>query len=233
MVTAQQSKADLLEVGAETFDTVEFTLRRSSGSFENRRLVLLDAVPEIIGYYSEGSAALAADFYDESRAAARVDGRFRAELVLLDRTVNIRRGVAWASEPLSVDDDALALERFQDIVRSEIARPYRDTVLNNRLRDSEAVGYRRIASPSSCGFCQMLAARGAIYREETAFFAAHGNCRCTVQPVFRGERGEEANVIEYMASRRNRTPAQRERIRKYIAENYPEEAERPHVRTSR
>lgn len=229
-MTPQESKQQLQLLTGDAADTIEWTLRRTSGSFESRRFQLLETGSALIGYYSEGSAALAVDFYEDTRAASRASGRFAAEPVILDRTVKIRRGLAWASEPLSADDDAAALGRLTEIMRSEVVRPYRDTVTTNRVRDPRAAGWVRIASGSSCGFCRALAARGAVYRERTAYFAAHDNCTCTCAPVFRGgEIGPEASVIQYMASKRRRTPAERQRIREWAAEY---ETDRPHVKTS-
>lgn len=228
-----ESKAALAVLTADGVDSMQWTLQRTSGSFESRRLQLLEVGSSLIGYYSEASAALGVDMYDESRAAAKAKGAFSAEPIVLDRTVRIRRGIAWASEPLSIDDEKSAIDRLTDILRTEVARPYRDTVIGNRLRDRQSVGYRRIASASACGFCKMLAGRGAVYKQESAYFASHGNCQCTVVPVFQGQAGEEANVIEYIASRRNKTEKQRARVREWIAAEYPEEASRPHVRTSR
>lgn len=232
-MTPRESKAALGLVVDDSIDSIEWTLRRTSGSFEARRVQMLELGSSLVGYYSEGSAALAVDFYDESRGAARAAGRFAAEPIILDRVVGIRRGLAWAVEPLSTEDEQAAIDRLTDIMRSEVVRPYRDTVIGNRLRDKESVGYKRIASGGACGFCRMLAARGAVYKQATAYFAAHGNCQCTVQPWFRGQPGDEANVIEYMASRRNRTAKQRERVREWIAAEYPDEAERSHTRSSR
>lgn len=228
-----ESKAALAVLTDDGIDSIRWTLQRSSGSFEARRLQLLEVGSSLIGYYSEASAALGVDIYDESRAAAQAKGKFAAQPVILDRTVKIRRGIAWASDPLSTDDEQAAIGRLADILRTEIARPYRDTVIGNRLNDKQSVGYKRIAAASACGFCKMLASRGAVYKQQSAYFASHGNCQCTVVPVFRGEVGEEANVIEYMASRRNKTGKQRARVREWIAAEYPEEAERPHIRVSR
>lgn len=106
MVTALESKAQLTLLGDDAEDQVRWMLRRSSGSWESRRLQLLDTVPGVVAFYSEGSSALAADFYDDARTGTV--GDYRATPVILDRTVKIRRGVAWASEPLSIDDDELA-----------------------------------------------------------------------------------------------------------------------------
>lgn len=218
-MTPQESKAALRILTADANDSIEWTLRRTSGSFDSRRFQLLETGSALIGYYSEGSSALAVDFYDETRADAQAAGRFAAAPVILDRTVKIRRGLAWASEPLSVDDESVALGRLTEIVRSEVVRPYRDTVLTNRRRDPQAAGWVRIASGAACGFCKALAAKGAVYREASADFAAHDNCTCTCAPVFRGgEIGPEASVMQYLASKRRRTPAERQRIREWAAE---------------
>lgn len=230
-MTPQESKAALRILTNDAADTIEWTLRRSSGSFERRRFQLLETGSALVGYYSEGSAALAVDFYDESRADARAAGGFAATPVILDRTVKIRRGIAWASEPLSVDDEAAALGRLAEIMRSEVVRPYRDTIIQNQRRDPASAGWKRIASGAACGFCKALAARGAVYKQATADFAAHDNCTCTCAPVFKGgELGPEADVMQYMASKRRRTPKERERIREWAAEY--ETTPRPHVKTS-
>lgn len=223
MVTARESKQLLTLLADDAEDQVRWMLRRSSGRWESRRLQMLDTVPDVVGFYSEGSAALAADFYDESRVGVR-GSRFDASAVVLDRTVKIRRGVAWASEPLSVDDDELAAARFAQLMRSEMARPYRDTILTNQKQDPACVGWTRITRGSkSCKFCRMLADRGAVYRKETATFAAHDDCMCTAAPVFVGRQmGPEANVAQYMASKRRRTAKEKAFLRDYLEGNYPD-----------
>lgn len=219
MVTAQESKRLLTLLGDDAEDQVRWMLRRSSGQWESRRLQLLDTLPDVVGFYSEGSAALAADFYDDARVGA--PGAYAASPVILDRTVKIRRGVAWASEPLSVDDDELAAARFAQLMRTEMARPYRDTILTNRKQDPACVGWKRITRGSaSCKFCRMLAARGAVYREETATFASHDSCMCTAAPVFKGGTiGPEADTVQYMASKRRRSPKEKAFLRDYLG-NY-------------
>lgn len=222
MVTALESKRLLTVLADASEDTVRWMLRRSSGRWESRRLRMLDTVPDMVAFYSEGSAALAVDLYDDERVGAR--GRFTAAPVVLDRTVKIRRGVAWASEPLSVDDDELAAARFAQLMRSEMARPYRDTILTNRKQDPACVGWKRITrGAKSCGFCRMLADRGAVYREETATFASHDDCLCTAVPVFKGgEVGPEASAAQYMQSKRRRTAKEKAFLREYIETYYPD-----------
>lgn len=222
MVTALESKQLLTLLGDDAEDQVRWMLRRSSGRWESRRLQMLDTVPGVVAFYSEGSSALAADFYDDARSGT--PGSYSATPVILDRTVKIRRGIAWASEPLSVDDDELAAARFAQLMRTEMARPYRDTILTNRKQDPLCVGWKRITrGAASCKFCRMLADRGAVFKEETANFAAHDDCLCTCAPVFKGgDIGPEADTIQYMASKRRRTAKEKAFLRDYLAGNYPD-----------
>jgi hypothetical protein len=102
------------------------------------------------------------------------------------------------------------------VVQLETARPYRETITTNRRRDPQAAGWRRVAE-GGCKFCRMLAGRGEVYKADTARFASHPNCHCTAQPVFKGEPAPEADVIQYVASKRRTTEADRARVREYLA----------------
>lgn len=218
MVTARESRAALQLVTSEAVNTSLALLARVPGSPEARRAALLDSIPPIIGYFAEGSAALAVDFYEETRADAGVDREFLTELVINDRTVKIRRAVAWAAEPLFVGEDAG--ERLREVVQLEVARPHRDTILTNRRNDPASVGWRRITN-GGCKFCRMLADRGAVYSQATARFAAHTNCHCVAEPVFEGEAiGPQASAIQYIASKRSRTAAERAHLRDYLDSFY-------------
>jgi hypothetical protein len=222
-MTPQESKAQLTLLGDDAEDTARWMVRRTDGSFESRRVQLLDTVPWVVAFYSEGSAALAADFYDDARSTVSA-AAYAATPVILDRTVKIRRGVAWASEPLSIDDWDAAEARMAKLLRTEMTRPYRDTIITNRRQDKVCIGWKRITRGSaSCKFCRMLADRGAVYKEATAHFAAHDDCMCTCAPVFRGgEVGPEASTIQYMASKRRRTAKEKAFLRDYLEGNYPD-----------
>ena len=220
MLTAGDSKAALQLVTAAAVTTVTSLLSRSSGSPEQKRSLLLEGVPGIIAYYSAGSSALAADFYDDERERAAPPRLFLAEPVILDRTEKIRRAVAWASDPLFGDDPSVTAGRLADVVQIESARPFRDTVLTNRRRDPSAVGWRRVTA-GGCKLCVMLASRGAVYMDQTARFATHTNCKCTAQPVFSSnDFGDEASALQYVASRKRRTPEQQANLREYLNTNF-------------
>lgn len=215
-MTALESKQELASLADDAEDTARWMVGRTSGSFESRRLQLLDTVPDVAVYYSEGSAALAVDAYMDARMG--VGGAFVAAPIVLDRTVKIRRGVAWASDPLGVGDFELSAARMSKLVRTEMTRPYRDTTLGNGARDGMFVGYQRIARGESCGFCKALADRGAVFKQNTAHFAAHDNCQCTASAAFVGQpHGPEANVMQYYASKRRRTPAEKAEINAWAA----------------
>lgn len=216
-MTPQEAKAQLSLLGDDAEDTARWMIDRTSGSFESRRLQLLDTVPDVVGVYSEASAAVAADAYMDARVG--VAGMFVATPVVLDRTVKIRRGVAWASDPMGIGDFGAASARMARLVRSEMTRPYRDTTLRNGARDSRFVGYKRIARGESCGFCKALAARGAVYRKETVYFAAHDGCQCTTAAAFVGQsQGPEADVMQYMATKRRRTAAEKALINDWASQ---------------
>lgn len=191
-----------------------------NGSAEQIRGELLDLTPGLVAAYADGTSALAADWYDDIREEAEPRRLYLAEPVVADRSEKIGRMVAWAAEPLFAtepDVQQVAL-RLLPQVQKEIARPFRDTITTNQRRDPEAVGWRRVSSGSGCKFCRMLADRGAIYKAESARFAAHGSCHCAAEPAF-GD-GPEASAMQYVASQRRRSEKDRARLREYLNANY-------------
>lgn len=180
---------------------------------------LIDAVVPLIALYSDATAALAADSYDEARETVTARTRFGAAPVVVDREAKIIRGIQWAAPSLYGDfpDVELGQSRLAEVVQLETARPFRDTILTNSQQDPASVGWRRNPNPGACKFCRMLAGNGATYRESTARFASHSNCKCSASPVFDGDSGPEASVLQYVASQRTRTPNERAQLRRFLA----------------
>lgn len=222
MPTALESRAALVLITEAAVSAAGLFVASLTGSAGVKRSALLEAIPGLIGYYADGTSALAADFYDDERDRAEARGRFTAEPVILDRSEKVARGIAWSTQPLFEQVDATVEGRLAEVVQLETARPYRDTITTNRLRDPQADGWRRVTSGTGCKFCQMLADRGAVYREDTARFASHGNCHCTAAPVFKGQDGPEASVMQYVASKRRRSPGESARLRDYLNTNFPD-----------
>ena len=196
-----------------------------TGSPDAVRADLLDLAPSVIFTYTDGSSALAADWYDDLRDDVRPSKAYAAEPVVADRAEKIGRMVAWASQPLfdGGGTDQVALRLLPE-VQKEIARPFRDTITTNTRRDPSAEGWRRVASGKGCKFCRFLSDRGSVYKQDTVHFAAHSNCHCSAEPVFQGLHVVEASPLQYVASKRYRTPEQRAannaKIRAYLAKHY-------------
>jgi len=211
----QRLTAEAVAAGLDMFS-------RTSGTPEARRLMLLNDIPGLIDYYSDGSSALALDHYETQRELAGATSAFVPQIVENDRTVKTRRAIAWAAAPLLIDpDDVLSVgSRMGELIQLEVARPYRDTTMVNQQNDPYAIGWRRITH-GGCKLCQMLSDRGAVYKQATAAFATHPNCHCTAEAVFRGgESGPEASVMQYQASSKSKSPAQRASLRDYLDANY-------------
>lgn len=194
------------------------------------RSALLEVAPAVTGLAVEGSAALAADWYEDLREEARP--RRRHLTVVPDwQAERFGQAVAWATAPLLDETPNLTLvrSRLWTVTEHEVFSGFTDTTEANVRADPEAVGWKRVARDSACPFCRMLAERGAVYRKEaTANFSAHtggprggGVCRCTVVAVFRGgEQGPEASVVQYTASKRRPTAKDRQRVYDYLRANY-------------
>jgi len=221
-LSSAEARAALVLVADSGVADVQAFLSQVDGSPSVMRSDLLDAVPTMIGYYCDGSSALAVDYYDDERESAAARKRFMAEPIVVDRGEKIGRMVAWASEPLFAPepDKAEVALRLVPQVQKEIARPFRDTITTNSRRDPSSVGWRRVTSGTGCKFCRMLADKGAIFKEATARFAAHGHCHCSAAPVFDGHAGPEADVMQYVASQRRRSEKDRARLREYLNANY-------------
>ena len=70
----------------------------------------------------------------------------------------------------------------------------RDTITNAVHIDPRARGWERVIKPGACGFCAMLAGRGAVYKESTVDFRAHDHCHCVGRPVFIGQDSVNADL---------------------------------------
>lgn len=85
-------------------------------------------------------------------------------------------------------DLAVALERANGTSSAAALRHAlnggRTTIADTTIADPDAAGWRRVASGNGCAFCQMLADRGGVYRDESAHFAAHDGCSCSAEPVW-------------------------------------------------
>lgn len=205
------------------------------------RSVLFDLVPAVSDTYAAAAATLGADWYEELRDAANPPRVYVPEIITRDRSDDLRANVALATSELAdaesiraiEDSDAYMARVIAEVeadTQAAIADALRDTVTENAVRDPDATGWRRYARPEACKFCLMLAAKGAIYSESTARFAAHramtpegrkgGNCMCVAGPAF--DDGTRASVMQRTASRRKRSAKDSAALREYLNRKYPD-----------
>ena len=178
---------------------------------EQVQTALFEYVPVLVAEYGDMAATVAAEWFDELRAAEGVRGSFRAALAPLTPDVQVARRLGFAtrvSGPLFTGDFE-TLTEFLKIMTNEYAlQPGRETVMQSAHRDNAA--YARIPEPGACDFCIMLASRGFVYSKDTAGDTKkfHGNCRCVVLPSWdetraRVEYGYDPDALydQYRASR--------------------------------
>lgn len=220
-------------------DVQQVAASAEAGGVTAVRSALFAAAPLIVGDYIDGAAALAFDWYTELREEAGVTKPHALRLVTSVDADRIAALTADATSALrrEVDDIAQAMQGSIDHLASsllaEVMDGFRETVTENAAEDPEAAGWKRFAQPGACKFCKMLADRGAVYRRETARFAAHGafvggkrtggDCMCIAGPAFGGkDEWAEATPMQYVASQRRRTAKQRADLRAYLNKNYPD-----------
>lgn len=157
-------------------------LWRKITDFAEARIALNDVLPKLIETYGLAAAAMAADWYDQSRAKAAVKGRFTAIPADIG-TAGADALAGWSVSTGRNLDDILTLA--QGGMQRRIAMASRDTVIGSALADPRAEGWQRQGA-GSCDFCEMLISRGAVYTEASADFAAHDHCHCVAVPAFAG-----------------------------------------------
>lgn len=193
-------------------DLAQFFASLNLSSPEAARDALLLFVPELVARYGEAAGTIAADWYDDLRAAERVPGRYRAQAVQSpyagEATVGLVRRAAGA---LFTETPGEALLALTAKTGKYVLAAARETIVTSTHGDPRSSGWQRVTRAGACSFCTMLAGRGAVYKEATAHFASHGDCNCAAAPSW-DPNAPEVDVTLYEASKRttHMTPEQRE-----------------------
>lgn len=177
------------------------------------REVLEEVLPALIDGYGSAAAMIATDWYDDLRDAENIDGRFRAITADLgDPGASALAG--WAVTEATEPDTALSLAAGG--MQRRIVNAARDTITGSVAADPGAAGWQRVARGDGCGFCRVLAGRGAVYTEQSGDFASHDDCHCVATPAWNGR---PMPVRPYTPSSRNVSDADRARTRDWIREH--------------
>lgn len=163
-------------------------------AFEEALLLLVQA-------RGSNSSGLATAYYRRVRHAAEVTGRATpvAVGVATDRVLAGMRivGPVAAAKQLAlgrpVDDVARAtLVNVSGEATRHVLNAGRNTVTASIWADSQALGYQRVTGGNPCSFCAMAASRGAVFKEETAYFESHAHCACSAEPLYIGDQPSRA-----------------------------------------
>lgn len=183
-------------------------LWRQVATEADARELLNELLPPLIRTYGQAAATLAADWYDEARAAAEVPGTFTALPVGLDDQGS-NALAQWAAS--TGTDTASVLSLAAGGTQRRILSWSRQTVMSASLTDPAAEGWQRVASPTACGFCRMLADRGAVFSESSVDFGAHDHCSCGAVAAFKGRPRPVKPVRGYSPSERRLSPETRKK----------------------
>ena len=189
------------------------------------RDALMDVLPLLADEYGTAASVMAADWYDDVRAAAEAAGLFQAEPVPPPTSARFEALARWGVDPLFAAAPAadVALTRISGGMQRTIADMYRETVVQSSLLDPAALGWRRVGQGDNCGFCNMLIGRGDVYSQKGVAFKSHDHCNCIAAAVFQGEDVAYASDLQRRVSQRQVSDATRkknnQRAYKYIREN--------------
>ena len=192
------------------------------GKPEACRDALVRFLPVLTTTYGQAAAVVAADWYDDIRAAEGVRGRFRATTADPFPTEYVEARVRYGARHLFTASPALMLPFLDGVAQEYAMQPGRDTIVHSTLDDPQAAGWHRETRGDACKFCRMLAGRGGVYRRETASFAAHGDCNCVAAPSWDAD-AEEVPASAYVASRKTSGMSEAvkarhtARVREYLA----------------
>lgn len=148
---------------------------------EAARDALLAFLPALTAQYGEMAAGLAAEFYEESRAASGARGAFTALSAApvpagpVEAKTRYLAGHLWTPTPEAMLGGLLlAADKY-------VKQPGRDTVAANAKR--EGVRWARVPTGAkTCSWCLVLASRDAVYSSKQSAggdgHRYHGACDC-------------------------------------------------------
>lgn len=167
-------QSTLAKVATLASTDVAAALRVAVDRLTQRELLafVTDAYPVTLAKFLRAAADLTAQWYGE-QPASRTD--FIPEPALLLPAKQLAASGRWAMlqpDPISAVSGSTTRAVFNQS---------RITVVGNAAREN--VPWARYASPQACGFCRMLATRGAVYKSQQTAMRAHDHCKCLALPI--------------------------------------------------
>lgn len=132
---------------------------------------ITDAYPDLVTPYLAAAADATATWYDEQPSTNASFTAQPADLIPVDQLAISGRWAMLQADPVTA---------LQGTATRSVFTSSRDTVVTNTER--ERVRWARHASANACGFCRLLATRGAVYHSEASARKGHDHCHCLAVP---------------------------------------------------
>lgn len=148
----------------------------------------VELMDEVAGAAAEASCARGAMFYDEARTACagKALGHSPSPHRRVEHDDDAIRGMIGSVD--GTGDPSAFAEACAQRVDYSVRRACGDAVADCGRADPLKPKFARVpAGAETCGFCLMLASRGAVYANELTAGAArhyHANCDCKIVPDF-------------------------------------------------
>lgn len=223
-LTIQHRQSQLAVRAAAVSDTLAVWQAFDPSDINGSWAVMEPAVEAITRDYRRQSANVASGYYQAYRTAEGVPGRAEPRLATPPSREVLRYSLGFygrvvpnqllrAGRP---DVAAQAAVQLSGGVARHVQDGGRETILDSVQTDRQARGWQRITAGNPCSFCAMIAARGAVFREDTARFEAHDHCACHAEAVYgsgdqRPERAREWQQLWNDSTRGTRGPAEARR----------------------
>lgn len=207
-------------------EMVDIWDRLDSSDVKKLLPVLDEVLGELYAKYGPAAGSLGADFYESLRELAGAGGRFTPIMAVLSEQESEGRfntvsgtsvGALFGASP---DRNAAFTNLFGGL-QLAVLDVHRNTVTNASLSDAASRGWQRVGVGDNCPFCNMLIARGGVYKKSTVNFGAHPTCNCQSVPTFHGTPNyyKSSDVAAYRKSARRIRPADRARVQRWMQEN--------------
>lgn len=164
--------------------------------------VLFEAVPSLFDPYALTASNVSATFYEETRAAAGAPSRFTPRVLAEPVPLESWRalvGAGTASEQFKAAGANAAFDALSGGLVKRLTEVAADTTISNAALDPDPVSYQRVPSSGCCGFCGMLASRGAAYGSKASAGVVVG--RGMEVEKTKGKRGGQARGIKTRGKR--------------------------------
>lgn len=192
----------LNDLSTSALGDLKALLAETSGLDPDRaQRVLFQAFPQLFNPYAALSSEVSASFYEEIRDMSGVGGSFLADTISEVDADRWNSLIGAGTQPRMLERTAgnLMFEFLSGGLTSILSTMAADTIYGNAQKERVKVGFQRVPKTGCCGFCGMLASRGAAYSSEEAAKGVVG--RGVPVEKTKGKRGGQGKGIKARGSR--------------------------------